>query len=296
MTSASLAGILNIDKPGGMTSHDVVSRVRKILKLRKVGHAGTLDPMATGVLLVCVGQATRLIEYLMPGEKCYQAKIQFGKVTNTYDAEGEVVATSDPAGLTEKMVSHTLQEFTGTLSQTPPPFSAIKKNGVPLYKLARQGVIVTPEPRSVKITAIELIAWQPPEVVINVRCQAGTYIRSLAHDVGRRLKVGAHLTGLTRLASGQWYVAEAISLDQLQQAVDRDILETVLHPMEDALSDIKQIYLSVEQAKAVRYGQTIPWSSQITESLVAGLDADDRLVAILELDEAGQLNPKKVFN
>ena len=295
MGAQNLAGILNINKPAGMTSHDVVKQVRGLIKARKVGHAGTLDPLATGVLLVCVGQATRLIEYLMAGEKVYRAAILFGQTTTTYDAEGDVVAVADPSHLTVAAVQRAFSGFTGQIEQVPPPFSAIKKQGIPLYRLARSGQIVKPEPRPVQIEAIEPLAWRLPEVIVKVTCQSGTYIRSLAHDVGQKLGVGAHLTSLVRLRSGDWRLEEAISLATLKEVVLDHRLDTVLHAKEKALTALPRIDLSAEQARSIRFGQSITVTAPPKAAVLAGYDAGGRLVAIMRVVGPQQLAPHKVF-
>jgi tRNA pseudouridine55 synthase len=294
--SGNVSGIFNINKPSGLTSHDVVNRVRQLVGTRKVGHAGTLDPMATGVLLVCVGQATRLIEYIMAGSKTYRATIRFGLTTDTYDKDGQVIANADPSALTKETVTQALSKFVGEIDQTPPPFSAIKKEGVPLYKLARKGIMIQARPRRIRIEAINPIQWQLPEVVVDVICQTGTYIRSLAHDAGQMLGVGAYLTGLIRLASGNWSLDNAISLEVLEQAVVENRLQSVLHAQEEAVVDMPGVQLSPAQARAVRFGQSIDAVSTWNTSPVAGFDPSGKLVAILSTEQAGFLKPKKVFS
>jgi tRNA pseudouridine55 synthase len=296
MVSGNVSGIFNINKPSGLTSHDVVNRVRQLVGTRKVGHAGTLDPMATGVLLVCVGQATRLIEYIMAGSKTYRATICFGLTTDTYDKDGQVIANADPSALTKETVTQALSKFVGEIDQTPPPFSAIKKEGVPLYKLARKGIMIQARPRRIRIEAINPIQWQLPEVVVDVICQTGTYIRSLAHDAGQMLGVGAYLTGLIRLASGNWSLDNAISLEVLEQAVVENRLQSVLHAQEEAVVDMPGVQLSPAQARAVRFGQSIDAVSTWNTSPVAGFDPSGKLVAILSAEQAGFLKPKKVFS
>ncbi|RME47982.1 MAG: tRNA pseudouridine(55) synthase TruB, partial [Caldilineae bacterium] len=241
MKPETLSGILNLNKPPALTSHDVVKVVRRLTGVRKVGHAGTLDPLATGVLLVCLGRATRLIEYLMAGRKVYRATLQLGQTTTTYDAEGDITATADPSAVTEAALRRTLAGFVGHIEQTPPPFSALKRNGVPLYRLARQGKAVTPAPRPVHIAAIELEAFAPPQATLRVVCGPGTYIRSLAHEVGQRLGVGAHLTALVRLASGNWSLENAITLPQLEEAITQNRLPDVLHPKEKAVAHLPRL-------------------------------------------------------
>jgi tRNA pseudouridine55 synthase len=295
MTSQDISGILNINKPGGITSHDVVHRVRKILGTKKVGHTGTLDPMAVGVLLVCVGQATRLIEYLVTSEKQYQARLKFGQSTSTYDADGEITETHDPSPLTEAMLRHALTGFVGNIQQQPPAFSAIKKNGVPFYKLARKGVPVTPPTRTVRVETIDLLDFAPPEAVLRISCQAGVYVRSIAHDVGQVLGVGAHLTELIRLANGSWRVENAISLDALEQAVSAGNLEQVLQPKELAVSHLPKKLLSMEELHRVSMGQFIDDESLLDKPAIAAYNQMGQLAAILIPHKSGLLKPKKVF-
>jgi tRNA pseudouridine55 synthase len=296
MVRKDISGILNINKPAGITSHDVVDQVRKLVGVKKVGHTGTLDPIATGVLLICLGQATRLIEYLMPAEKQYQATILLGQTTNTYDAEGEVVVTHDPSGVTEKAFRQKLVEFVGTIHQIPPPFSAIKKNGVPLYKLARKGKPVTPAPRRVHIAAIDLISFNLPEVVIYVTCSSGTYIRSIAHDLGQVLGVGAHLTKLTRVANGNWHIKDSISLPILEQAVAASTLDKVLHPKEKAVAHLPSLILSPDEEKRVEQGQFIMREFLSQEPVIAAYNSARQLVALLTPRRPGILKPQKVFS
>src|SRR5690349_19143686 len=211
-------GFLNIHKAQGMTSHDVVAKVRRGLKIKKVGHAGTLDPMATGVLVVCLGGATRLSEYVMQSTKRYRARVYLGATTDTYDAEGEVQLRRDSSHITCADIESALAPFLGDIQQIPPMYSAIKQGGRKLYDLARAGDIVEREPRAVRIDSLEIIDWSPPEFTLDVTCSAGTYIRSLAYDLGEILGVGAHLSGLIRLASGRFKIEESQTLDGLLTA------------------------------------------------------------------------------
>ncbi len=222
-------GILNIDKPAGWTSHDVVAKVRRLLGQKSVGHAGTLDPLATGVLLICVGQATRVSEYLMAGRKVYRATVRLGLETDTYDMDGAVVAERDAPELTREELVTTLDHFTGRIEQTPPAYSAIKQDGVPAHRKARRGEIVTLQPRQVTIYSIDVLAWNSPHVAFDVTCDPGTYIRSLAHDLGAWLGCGATLIELRRLQSGQFRVEDAVDLAALQQIVERGEVAGCLH-------------------------------------------------------------------
>ncbi|MEE3052132.1 MAG: tRNA pseudouridine(55) synthase TruB, partial [Planctomycetota bacterium] len=180
-------GLLNINKPAGMTSHDVVNRVRRILGQKRVGHAGTLDPAATGILLVCAGQATRLVEYLVPGIKTYQGTIRLGQATDTYDSEGEFTSETETDHLDRGMVEAAMVSFTGDIEQVPPAYSAIKRDGVPSYKLARKGKDVNLPARRIRIESFELLGWNQPELTFRIVCQSGTYVRSIAHDLGAAL-------------------------------------------------------------------------------------------------------------
>ncbi len=257
--SGQISGLLNINKPKGLTSHDVVARVRKLAGQRKVGHAGTLDPMATGVLLVCLGQATRLIEYLTAGPKRYRALIRFGTTTDTLDAEGKVIAKNDPSGLTEARLRQILPSFEGEIKQKPPLFSALKKGGKPLYKLARAGQSIEVESRQVTIYSLNWKSWQPPDLELEVVCSAGTYIRSLARDLGEAAGPGAHLAALTRTASGSWSLTEAVSLDVLEQAATQgtSIWQNYLYPPDRVVSHLPSVTLDEETARRVRHGQQI---------------------------------------
>ncbi|MCP3676716.1 MAG: tRNA pseudouridine(55) synthase TruB [Deltaproteobacteria bacterium] len=209
----SLAGVLVIDKPGGMTSHDVVMRVRRILGVKKVGHTGTLDPMATGLLPLCIGGATKIARFIEGGEKEYRATIKFGVETDTYDAEGKVVAASDTSGVSEEMVVEALAQFRGKIQQIPPMYSAVKIGGTPLYKLARKGITVEREPKEVEISAIDVEEFTMPLLTMKITCSKGTYIRTLCHDLGRAVGCGAHLVALRRTRSGYFSIHDAITLD-----------------------------------------------------------------------------------
>jgi len=229
-----LEGVLLIDKPSGMTSHDVVDRVRRILRMKRIGHAGTLDPMATGLLIILVGKATRLSQYLMSLDKEYEGTIKLGETTNTQDADGEIVATRPLPELSEANLSRAMGEFIGDQYQTPPMFSAKKLAGVPLYKLARKGKEVEREPRFIRISHFELLRFALPELDIRVRCSKGTYIRTLAHDLGEKLGCGAHLSALRRTATDRFSVADAVTLDEFSSWDLATTRQRLLSPHEAA--------------------------------------------------------------
>src|SRR5581483_8212528 len=204
-------GILNINKATGMTSHDVVARIRKLLHQRRVGHAGTLDPAASGVLPICIGQGTRVAEYLSESGKAYQAEITFGVVTDTYDAEGNIIRTVDASHLTLAQIEEALPHFLGPQQQLPPRYSAIKIQGQPAYKRVRSGEEITLEARSIEIYRLQILAWEMPRLTLAVECSKGTYIRSLAYDLGEHFGCGAYLSALIRTRSGPFTLASSIS-------------------------------------------------------------------------------------
>lgn len=289
-----LFGFLNLDKPLHLTSHDVVARVRRRAaelghKALKVGHAGTLDPLATGVLVVCLGAATRLSEYAMETTKRYRARVHLGVATETYDAEGAVTAQRDASHIREADVISLLPAFMGAIQQLPPMYSAIKQGGRKLYELARAGEEVERAARAVRIDALELSEWQPPLFTLDVTCSAGTYIRSLAHDLGERLGVGAHLAGLTRTGSGTFRLADTVALDALLAA--DDWTPYIIAPG-DALPHMPSIRLDAEAVRALAYGRAIAGD----QDGVTALAYDERGQLIAVVRGVGALwKPEKVF-
>jgi tRNA pseudouridine55 synthase len=226
-----LEGVLLVDKPTDHTSHDVVARLRGKLRMKRIGHAGTLDPMATGLLVILVGKATRISQYLMSVDKVYSGTIKLGEVTNTQDAEGEVLETRPVPVLSEADIKKALQSFIGDQYQLPPMFSAIKIDGVPLYKRARDGEEVEREPRFIRVSSYELTRWESPELDFTVHCTKGTYVRTLAHDLGQRLGCGAHLKSLRRISSGALTLEKALTLDQIMAMpipeIDKHLVPTL---------------------------------------------------------------------
>ncbi|MBW6512683.1 MAG: tRNA pseudouridine(55) synthase TruB [Desulfuromonadaceae bacterium] len=225
-------GLLIIDKPAGMTSHSVVSRLRRLLNTRRIGHAGTLDPLATGVLVVAVGKVTRLLEFMVSDHKSYRGELQFGTTTDTLDREGKTLESFPLDGLDEYRVRRAAESFVGTIQQIPPMYSAIKQNGVALHKLARKGIEVERPPRTVTISRLDVISCDLPRAVIDVDCSKGTYIRTLCADLGEKLGVGAHLTELRRLSSGPFTSAEAIGLEALREQLESGGVPPLIAPLE----------------------------------------------------------------
>lgn len=283
-----LSGILVIDKPTGPTSFDVVARVRSTLKTPKVGHTGTLDPLATGVLPVCVGSATKLAGYLTEGDKTYEATVRLGESTDTQDAQGTVLQRRAVVDLTPARLEATLQRFRGPILQVPPMYSAVKIDGKRLYELARKGQEVEREPRPVTIYALELLAFGVPELRLRVRCSKGTYVRTLAHDLGEALGFGAHLTALRRTQSGPFSIGEAISLQQVVELgpARREEARAWLRPLAQAFAELPTLELDAATlARKVLHGQPLelPPSLAVSEGQkVRLLGPDGAMVALAE--------------
>jgi tRNA pseudouridine55 synthase len=212
-----LEGVLLVDKPRGCTSHDVVARLRRKLAMKRIGHAGTLDPMATGLLMLLVGRATRVSQYLTSLDKEYEGTIELGRITNSHDADGEVMETRPVPPFTETEVRVAMQTYLGDQYQTPPMFSAIKVDGVPLYKKARRGEEIEREPRFIRVASYELTAFALPHLGFRLRCSKGTYVRTLAHDLGQKLGCGAHLSALRRTATDKFRIESALPLDEIEK-------------------------------------------------------------------------------
>lgn len=292
----SLRGILLLDKPSGPTSHDMVYALRRGTHEKRVGHAGTLDPLATGLLVMCLGPATRLSEYLAGKDKRYRATVRFGQATDTYDAQGAVVFES--AALPDQVaVAAALVGFRGEQQQVPPAYSAIKRNGHKAYDLARRGEEVVMEPRAVHIYTIDLVEWQPPLVVLDVHCSAGTYIRSLAHDLGQALGCGAHLAALRRTASGTLRVKDAVTLPALEAAFAAGDWAQYVRTPDAALPDWPALRLSADDATRVQRGQAVPLDSADTPAKFArAYNPAGEFFAVLRADPgAGVWRPDKVF-
>ena len=297
-------GILNLNKPRGPTSHDIVNRVRALTGIRRVGHAGTLDPLATGVLLICIGRATRVAEYLMAGRKVYRACVQLGVTTDTYDAEGQVVSEVKGVPQVDRdRIESVLADFRGTISQVPPMYSAIKHKGTPLHRLARQGIEVRREPRQVEIFRLELTTWKPPDFTLEVECSSGTYVRSLAHDLGQALACGAHLTGLTRLASGEFRQEASVSLEELSQAASEDRWPDLLHPIDAALTHFPSLRLDTRAAQKICSGQAVDLvqsppleGKEKSVWMARAYGPDNTFLALVKYDgDSGVWRPHKVF-
>lgn len=296
----SMNGFIVIDKPAGLSSHDVVNRVRRIIGTRKVGHTGTLDPFATGVLPIAVNEGTKAIPFLDEGLKRYDAVMRLGVVTDTLDITGKVLCEADWATISRESFLVALDSFAGQINQMPPMYSAIKINGQPLYKLARQGREVERSTRSVEIHSLELLEFSPPLVGLRVVCSRGTYIRSLADDIGANLGCGACLQELRRTGSGPFDLGSAVSLENLEIAGQQMVLQDLIVSPQVALGHLPDIPLSVNGVYKVRRGISpgwddtdapLPLSCQTT--MMVRLSHEGSLVSIAQLNP-NLLSPPKI--
>jgi tRNA pseudouridine55 synthase len=310
----------NVYKPAGPTSHDVVARLRRASGERRIGHAGTLDPLAEGVLVVATGLATRLVEYLVDAEKVYLAEVTFGIATDTYDAEGRVVATRPTTDLTRAAVEAALPAFRGTITQRPPPYSAISVGGRRLYALARRGEAVEAPLRTVTISRLEVVSWRPPVAALEVACSKGTYIRSLAHDLGQALGYGAHLSRLVRQRVGPFRAEDAVPLDDLLERLPTGRWQGVALPPDVAVAHLPVVRLDAPGAARLATGREVSASSgdaggyregggtgtgegvgvihRPSGTLGRAYAPDGRLLAIVRLEDRGGRpvwRPEKVF-
>lgn len=297
------SGILNVNKGKGLTSHRVVALVRKEVRGAKVGHAGTLDPLATGVLVVLVGQAVRVSEYVMELPKVYRATVTLGVTTATYDSEGEMTATS-PVTANERDVRDALAGFVGEIEQTPPQFSAAKVGGERAYRIARSGSPVELAPRPVKVYRAELLRFDPPNAEIEIECGKGTYIRSIAHDLGTALGCGGHISELVRTRVGPFDIESAIDIEPLERALADGTWADMLRPTDVGLTALPALTIEIEDEKDLRHGQAVALGEvslappmALADGLLArGYAEDGSLIGIVGYDaRTGMWRPKKVF-
>jgi tRNA pseudouridine55 synthase len=287
--------VLVIDKPAGMTSHDVVARVRKLLGERAVGHLGTLDPMATGVLPLVLGRMTRLAQFYTDSEKEYEGEFRFGFATDTYDAEGEPAGTPVPVTCGLEQIREAARQFTGVIKQMPPPFSAKKIAGVPAYKLARKKREVTLEPVQVEIKELEIFSFEHDRAAFRARVASGTYLRSVAHDLGRVLGCGGHLARLRRTAVGEFTLAEARTLEQVEQAVQAGKQdELAVHPRR-ILPKFPAVTATEEAAARIRHGHTVNLPEMSRAKQVKVFASQTDLIAIATRVAGTLFHPKVVL-
>lgn len=291
-------GLLNVDKPSGVTSRHVVDQVQKLLHREKVGHAGTLDPLATGVLVICVGPATRLIARVQQGRKRYVGRFRLGQRSDTDDIDGTVVDAGDWSGVTRESLERLLPEFVGTIMQLPPQISAVKVAGHRAYKLARSGMSVELEPRPVEVFSLRLTRFEPPEFELDIECGSGTYVRSIGRDLGELVGCGVVMSALRRTAVGQFNVANAVPLD----AVNAKSLPQLLQSPLAAISELPQRRLSSEEVTRIRQGRSISLDGSSDHAVaahgeIALVDATQQMIGIAYADsQLGQLLPRLVLS
>ncbi|MEM9773879.1 MAG: tRNA pseudouridine(55) synthase TruB [Chloroflexota bacterium] len=286
-----MEGILNIDKPHAMTSHDVVGRVRRVAGLRRVGHTGTLDPMATGVLVVCLGRATRLVEYVVGRPKTYLGVVRLGQTTDSYDADGEILTEAAVPELSTAILEPLLDQFRGDIMQIPPMVSAIKKDGKKLYELAREGKTVERPPRPVTIYELDCLSIDGPDIALRIRCSAGTYIRSIAHDLGQLLGCGGHLISLRREQVGKFDLDSAVSLDELSS----ENVDSYLQPMDLAVDHLPKVVVSAEDERDLLNGKLVSRQADSPDTeLVRVYNPTGRFVGLVSSHQA-YWKAKKMF-
>ncbi len=299
--SQSITGIINVNKPPGITSMDVIRRIRRASGLRRVGHSGTLDPLASGVMVVALGVATRLLEYVTEFNKSYAAKIELGKSTDTYDGEGKILNSELEISVSDSDVRSAIQTLTGAQSQIPPMHSAIKVNGVKLYDLARKGITIDRAPRLVNLYDAYISDFKSPDLELQITCSKGFYVRAFANDLGIQLGCGAYLKELVRTSVGKFNIENSLNLDFIETNLQKNKSRILLHTLETVLDPIPKLRLGFDETKKVRTGISIPAEGNhkaVTNSSIAmALTEEGKLVAIMKFNEEELIwKPEKVFH
>ncbi len=296
-TGRKISGILLLDKPQGITSNRALQRVKTLFKAQKAGHTGSLDPLASGLLPICLGEATKTSAFLLDADKIYTVTCKLGERTTTADAEGEVVDTRPFADISEERVEEALAPFRGEIEQIPPMYSAVKHEGQRLYKLAREGVEVEREPRKVTIHELTLTRFEPPFVDLYVHCTKGTYVRTLVEDLGEALGCGAHVTALRRSGVGPYSGDDMVTLDQLYSESEQGLeaLDKHLLPIETALAQWPDVHLSADSAFYLRQGQPVLVPKAPTSGLVRLYEGDSRFLGVGEILDDGRVAPKRLI-
>jgi len=279
-------GVIVLNKPWGCTSHDMVSFLRRLTKIRRIGHTGTLDPAATGVLPICIGKATKAAELLTAADKAYRAELVLGMTTDTLDAEGEIL-TEQPVSVSKEAFEKAIQKFIGEIEQIPPMFSAIKKDGKKLYELAREGKTVEREKRKVFIDKIELLDFDSIKgtATISVECSKGTYIRTLCEDIGMDLGCGAYMNKLKRTQSGKFRIEQSYTAEEIEELARSGGLEKIITPVDELFDDFEKITLNKRQAERVVNGARIGFDGLVENRLYRLYDKDGKFLAISEFKE-----------
>lgn len=289
-------GLLNLHKPVGCTSRWLVDFVSRATGVKKIGHAGTLDPLASGVLVLCLGPATRLVEYVQAGTKVYQAQVTLGVSTTSYDREGEVVSTRPVPPLAADDVQALLARYVGDIVQQPPAFSAVKVDGVAAYRRARRGQVLDLALRTVHLSQLQLLQWNPPHFTVEIHCSPGTYVRSLAHDWGEALGCGAHLSGLIRLASGHFRLEDSVQPETLAEAARAGAWQQYLLAPDEAVRDLVAVNCDEAAASTLQHGNAIHCPSAPATLTGRAYDPHGRFIALVVYDaDHQQWRPHKVF-
>jgi len=289
-------GILLLDKPKGVSSNKALQQVKKLYNAQKAGHTGSLDPLATGLLPICFGEATKVSAFLLDADKRYRVTIKLGEKTATADAEGAVLQSRPVQGIDESDVKKLLAVFTGKIQQLPPMYSALKHEGQRLYKLARQGLEVERQPREITIYALELVEYNLPEIVLDVHCSKGTYVRTLAEDIGEHLGCGAHVLELRRTSVAS-FDSLPVSMNEIMQTAEKgfDSLDALLLPMDTALAHWQEIHLTEEMTFYIRQGQAVMVPKAPTDGLVRLYDPENVFVGVGLVQPDGMVAPKRLI-
>lgn len=291
-------GVIALDKPIGMSSNDAVQRVKRLFSAKKVGHTGSLDPLATGVLPLCLGEATKFSQYLLASDKKYWTKLKLGVATDSGDADGQVISTGSVEGITREAIDEALDAFRGDFDQVPSMFSAVKHNGQPLYKLARQGIEVERKARPVTVFENEILAFEGDELTLSIHCSKGTYVRTIAEELGEALGCGAHVTALRRTMAGPFGEDDLVTIEEIETARENHVLDDLLQPVASAVRQWPSVTLSSATAFYVKQGQPVIVPHAPTEGWVRLVEDDDDVVGgflgVGEVLSDGRIAPRRL--
>lgn len=293
-----VSGVIVLDKPAGMSSNDAVQRVKRQFAARKVGHTGSLDPLATGVLPLCLGEATKFSQYLLNSDKRYVAEIRLGVSTDSGDAEGEVLEERDPSGIDRACIDAALDAFRGAIEQVPSMFSAVKHHGKPLYKLARQGIEIEREARPITVYTNVIVAFEDARLTLDIHCSKGTYVRTIAHDLGEALGCGAHVDALRRTQAGPYCEADLATFEDIEQAWDEHRLDDLLRPVASTVGQWPEVVLTGAPAFYLKQGQPVLVPHAPTTGwvrLVEGTDDDGQFIGVGEILDDGRVAPRRLI-
>ena len=293
-----ISGIILLDKPVGVSSNEALQHVKRIFNAQKAGHTGSLDPLASGLLPICFGEATKFANYILTADKSYSTQCKLGETTTTGDAEGDVLETKPVPEVTEQKMCEILESFLGESNQIPPMYSALKKDGQPLYKLAREGIEVDREARPIRIESIALKSIEGSKLAYDVSCSKGTYIRTLSEDIGKKLGCGAYVTELRRIDLGAYHIDESVTLEKLDALRDEKAfteMDTYIRPIEQALADWPAITLTDDSAFYVKQGQAVQVPKAPTSGLVTLFSSSSEFMGIGEVQDDGKIKPSRML-